>query len=174
MEHNKHEDNYLHHLTCDIVVAYLSGNTIPFSDVPLLIQQIYRALAGVEMDVSDDKELGPAVPIKKSVFPDYIICLEDGKKVKMLKRHLMSAFGLTPSAYRKKWGLLANYPMVAPAYSEQRSRLARSSGLGNNKSQEITELQQEKSEEDAIVTRLPEVKRGRKGTSENGMVFPDK
>ncbi len=99
---------------------------------------------------------------KKSVFPDYIICLEDGKKVKMLKRHLMSAFGLTPSAYRKKWGLLANYPMVAPAYSEQRSRLARSSGLGNNKSQEITELQQEKSEEDAVVTRLPEVKRGRK------------
>ena len=117
----------------EIVAAYLSNNTVAKDDVPTLIQQVYRTLANVNAPgsatVSADRPQ-PAVPIKKSVHPDYIICLEDGKKLKMLKRHLKTSYNMSPEEYRERWGLPADYPMVAPNYAKQRSRLAKDIGLG--------------------------------------------
>ena len=114
-----------------IVSAHISNNSVQASDLPGLIQQVYTALTtlgSVAAQATEKPE--PAVPPKKSVFPDYIICLEDGKKLKMLKRHLMTSYNLTPQAYRERWGLPSNYPMVAPSYAERRSALAKSIGLG--------------------------------------------
>ena len=121
-------------LSCatEIVSAYLSNNTVSKDDVPALIQQVYRTLANVNapgVSASSDRPQ-PAVPIKKSVHPDYIICLEDGKKLKMLKRHLKTSYNMSPEDYRERWGLPADYPMVAPNYAKQRSRLAKDIGLG--------------------------------------------
>jgi predicted transcriptional regulator len=118
-------------LTTDIVAAHVSNNTVPPADLPMLIEQVYRTLSSVGTEPAPVAERPtPAVPIKKSVTPDFIICLEDGKKLKMLKRHLKTAYDMTPDAYRERWGLPADYPMVAPNYAKQRSRLAKQIGLG--------------------------------------------
>jgi predicted transcriptional regulator len=117
-------------LTAKIVAAHVSNNTVPLSDLPGLIQQVHQALSGVGSTAAATVRPQPAVPIKKSVQPDYIVCLEDGKKLKMLKRHLKTAYNLTPEQYRERWGLPADYPMVAPNYAKQRSQLARDLGLG--------------------------------------------
>ncbi|QPC90310.1 MucR family transcriptional regulator [Mesorhizobium sp. INR15] len=118
-------------LTADIVSAYVSNNPVPVGELPNLIASVNAALHGVgQPAVEPAVDLVPAVNPKKSVFPDYIICLEDGKKFKSLKRHLRTDFGLTPDAYRAKWSLPHDYPMVAPNYSASRSALAKASGLG--------------------------------------------
>ncbi len=118
-------------LTAEIVSAHVSNNPVSISDLPNLIQEVYRTLSGMGQPVVPVAEKPqPAVPIKKSVTPEYLICLEDGKKLKMLKRHLKTAFNLTPDQYREKWGLGADYPMVAPNYTKHRSSLAKRIGLG--------------------------------------------
>ncbi|ESZ51056.1 MucR family transcriptional regulator [Mesorhizobium sp. L2C054A000] len=118
-------------LTADIVSAYVSKNAVPVSSLAELIESVNSSLARIGQPVEAEKPAQvPAVNPKRSVTPDYIICLEDGKKFKSLKRHLMTHFGMTPDEYRQKWGLSNDYPMVAPTYSESRSNLAKSSGLG--------------------------------------------
>ena len=119
-------------LTTKIVAAYISKNAMPGTQLPALIDQVFQSLTSVAISSADTPEArrDPAVPVKKSVFPDYIVCLEDGKKLKMLKRHLMTSYKLTPDAYRARWGLPPDYPMVAPSYAERRSTLAKSIGLG--------------------------------------------
>ncbi len=117
-------------LTAQIVSAHVSNNSIGADALPSLIQDVYRTLAGVGKEqVIPDKQQ-PAVPVKKSVFADYIICLEDGKKLKMLKRHLKTSYNMTPEQYREKWQLPPDYPMVAPSYARHRSSLAKKIGLG--------------------------------------------
>lgn len=116
--------------TTEIVSAHVSNNEIPAADLPKLVQDVYRALAGIIAPEPEVEQLQPAVPVKKSVFPDYIVCLEDGKKLKMLKRHLKTAYNMTPEEYRTRWNLPADYPMVAPNYAERRSGLAKKIGLG--------------------------------------------
>lgn len=119
-------------MAADIVSAYVGSNVIPGQDLPQLISNVYSSLASANGSTVEPPkvELIPAVPIKKSVMPDYIICLEDGKRFKSLRRHIMSKYGLTPEAYRAKWGLPPDYPMVAPNYAKARSDLAKRSGLG--------------------------------------------
>lgn len=117
--------------TTEIVSSYLANNTMPSTEIPSVIEQVFKTLANVNTDVNMTVDRPqPAVPIKKSVTPDYLICLEDGKKLKMLKRHLKTAYGMSPDDYRERWGLPADYPMVAPNYAEQRSKLAKDIGLG--------------------------------------------
>ena len=117
-------------LTAQIVSAHVSNNAIGAEALPSLIQDVYRTLAGVGKEqVVPDKQQ-PAVPVKKSVFPDFIVCLEDGKKLKMLKRHLKTSYKMTPEQYREKWQLPPDYPMVAPNYARHRSSLAKKIGLG--------------------------------------------
>jgi predicted transcriptional regulator len=115
-------------LVSKIITAYVSNNSVPISDLPSLIRSVHDALSGIEDKPVQSRE--PAVPIRRSVQPNYIVCLEDGKKLKMLKRHLRTAFGLSPKEYRSKWGLPEDYPMVAPKYAKQRSELAKKIGLG--------------------------------------------
>ncbi|WP_448585645.1 MucR family transcriptional regulator [Thermaurantiacus sp.] len=118
-------------LTSDIVSSHVANNTVAVSDLPQLIQNVYATLASLAAPAAPAApKPEPAVPIRSSVKPDYIVCLEDGKKLKMLKRHLMTAYGLTPEQYRAKWGLPADYPMVAPNYAEARRALAKQIGLG--------------------------------------------
>ena len=118
-------------LTTEIVAAHVSNNTVAVGDLPQLINQVYSSLANIgNVPAAPTERPQPAVPIKKSVHPDYIICLEDGKKLKMLKRHLKTAYNMTPEAYRERWALSADYPMVAPNYARQRSKLAKEIGLG--------------------------------------------
>ncbi|AKR49627.1 MucR family transcriptional regulator [Acetobacter oryzoeni] len=117
-------------LVSEIVSAHVSNNQTDPALIPGMIRDIYQALKTAEHPQNEPEKLQPAVPVKRSVFPDYIICLEDGKKLKMLKRHLQSAYGMTPEQYRERWGLPADYPMVAPNYAERRSTLAREIGLG--------------------------------------------
>lgn len=118
-------------LTADIVSSHVTNNTVAVGDLPQLIRNVHDALAGLATPAPEPEvELVPAVSIRSSVKPDYIVCLEDGKKLKMLKRHLMTSYGLTPDVYRAKWGLPADYPMVAPNYAAARSSLAKSLGLG--------------------------------------------
>ncbi|KXV17251.1 MucR family transcriptional regulator [Gluconobacter oxydans] len=119
-------------LTAKIVAAQASRGTLEAEALPALIRQVYDALAkaGVPEEEPQSERPQPAVPIKRSVFPDYIICLEDGKKLKMLKRHLQSAYDMTPEQYRERWGLPSDYPLVAPNYAQRRSALAREIGLG--------------------------------------------
>jgi predicted transcriptional regulator len=117
-------------LTAKIVAAHVANNQLGADALPSLIQSVYYTLATVG-EVSAPPEIqAPAVPVKKSVFPDYIVCLEDGKKLKMLKRHLRTSYNLTPDEYRTKWGLPRDYPMVAPSYASHRSSLAKQIGLG--------------------------------------------
>ncbi len=117
-------------LTTEIVSAHVANNTVAVSDLPQLIHEVYRTLASVGNAPAVPERPQPAVPVKKSVTPDYIICLEDGKKLKMLKRHLKTAYDMTPEDYRERWGLAADYPMVAPNYAAHRSSLAKKIGLG--------------------------------------------
>jgi predicted transcriptional regulator len=117
-------------LTTEIVSAHAGNNTVSPADLSQLIQDVYKSLADVGAHELVLESLNPAVPIKKSIFPDYIICLEDGKKLKMLKRYLKTAYNLSPDEYRKRWGLLPDYPMVAPNYAKHRSTLAKKIGLG--------------------------------------------
>ncbi|MAN79790.1 MAG: MucR family transcriptional regulator [Magnetovibrio sp.] len=117
-------------LTTEIVAAHVGNNAIAPSDIPALINEVYTALSNVGTVPAQAQRPKPAVPPKKSVFPDYIVCLEDGKKLKMLKRHLKTAYNMTPEDYRERWGLAADYPMVAPNYAKHRSNLAKKIGLG--------------------------------------------
>ena len=119
-------------LTADIVAAHVSNNSVAVNDLPQLIANVHGALGGLLAAPPEEKQQ-PKVPIRQSVKPDYIVCLEDGKRLKMLKRHIMTHYGLTPQAYREKWGLNADYPMVAPNYGEQRRQLAKSIGLGTKR-----------------------------------------
>jgi predicted transcriptional regulator len=128
-EQNKSND--LLSLTTNIVSAHVANNTVPLADLPGLIHSVYRTLANMGPAVAEPADRPvPAVPVRKSVMPDYLVCLEDGKRLKMLKRHLKTAYDMTPEQYRERWGLPADYPMVAPNYAKQRSRLAKEIGLG--------------------------------------------
>lgn len=119
-------------LSTEIVSAYVSHNSVSVTDLPKLIADVHGALHGLQTNevAVPVEELKPAVPIRKSVSADFIICLEDGKKFKSLKRHLRTHYNLTPEEYREKWGLPSDYPMVAPSYSATRSKLAKDNGLG--------------------------------------------
>jgi predicted transcriptional regulator len=129
---NAAADNDLIDLTGDIVCAYVSHNAMSITDLPRLINDVHGALKGLRGAAPAEpvEELKPAVSVRKSIAPDYIVCLEDGKKFKSLKRHLRTHYNLSPEEYREKWGLPADYPMVAPNYSATRSRLAKDNGLG--------------------------------------------
>ena len=115
-------------LTAEIVRAHVSHNTVALGELPELVQSIHKALATAGTE--QPSRLEPAVSIRRSITPNYIICLEDGRKLKMLKRHLRSVYDMSPDEYREKWGLRPDYPMVAPAYSKQRSEFAKAIGLG--------------------------------------------
>ncbi len=115
----------------EIVSAYVSNNSVPTNQLSELITSVHQSL--VNVGEKPPETLKPVVPIKRSVTPDYIVCLEDGKKLKMLKRHLRTSYNLSPEEYRKKWGLLDDYPMVAPKYAAQRSKLAKQIGLGKSR-----------------------------------------
>ncbi len=125
-------------LTAKIVSAHLSNNTVDSAQLTGFIHDVFRTLSGIAGDAPGAAPMAapaqerrqPFVPVKKSIFPDYIVCLEDGKKLKMLKRHLKTAYNLTPDQYRERWGLAAEYPMVAPNYASHRSSLAKKIGLG--------------------------------------------
>lgn len=122
--------NEILELTTEIVSAHVGNNTVAISDLPNLIQEVYKTLSTVGSEQVAPERPRPAVAIKKSVFPDYIVCLEDGKKLKMLKRHLKTSYNMSPEEYRERWGLPADYPMVAPNYAKHRSNLAKKIGLG--------------------------------------------
>ena len=125
------EDELLR-MTAEVVSAYVSNNTLPTGQLGDVIQAVYNSLRGLEGGAAEPapEPLKPAVPIRKSITPDYLVCLEDGKKLKMLKRHLRSTYNMTPDEYRAKWSLAPDYPMVAPKYAEQRSEFAKKIGLG--------------------------------------------
>ncbi len=129
MPESKPEPNVLG-MAARIVAAHVAHNTTPIDRLPDLIRSVYAALNSAGAAPPVEEQPVPAVSIKKSVFPDYLVCLEDGQKLKMLKRHLQSAYGMTPEDYRAKWGLAATYPMVAPNYAAHRSTLAKENGLG--------------------------------------------
>jgi predicted transcriptional regulator len=122
-------------LATDIVSAYVSNNSVGAGDLPTLIKDVYGALSRVQNGeaTAPAEAAKPAVPVKKSITPDYIICLEDGKQFKSLKRHLRTQYGLSPEQYREKWNLGADYPMVAPNYAAARSKLAKQMGLGQQR-----------------------------------------
>ena len=122
-------------LTATIVSAYVSNNSVPAQELSSLINQVHSALARVSSGQGDlpSEPLRPAVSVKKSITPEHIVCLEDGKKFKSLKRHLRTQYGMTPEQYREKWGLPADYPMVAPNYAQARSQLAKQMGLGQQR-----------------------------------------
>lgn len=129
------EQGDLIELAAEIVSAYVSNNSVPAADLPALINEVYTALTRVGTPIVEvaSEPLKPAVSVKKSVHNDYIICLEDGKKFKSLKRHLRTQYQMSPEQYREKWGLPADYPMVAPNYAAARSRLAKEMGLGQQR-----------------------------------------
>jgi len=118
--------------TADIVASHVQNNSVAISDLPILIKTVHDSLAGLGGENPAEKPQ-PAVSIRRSITPDFIICLEDGRKLKMLKRHWSTAYGMTPEEYREKWGLPADYPMVAPNYAKQRSSLAKKIGLGKRR-----------------------------------------
>ena len=130
------DDNKYIDQTASIVAAYVSHNTIAADQVPALIARVQAALsqvAGGQAVAGTGEALTPAVPVKRSVFPDYLICLDDGKKFKSLKRHLRTQYKMTPEQYRERWGLPVDYPMVAPNYAKTRSQLAKKMGLGQQR-----------------------------------------
>ena len=134
METQAEIDETLVTLTADIVAAHVSNNSVSVSDLPTLIQNVHGALSGLgRVAAEPEVKQEPAVSIRASVKPDYIVCLEDGKKLKLLKRHLMTHYQMTPEQYRTKWNLPADYPMVAPNYAEQRRTLAKKIGLGTKR-----------------------------------------
>jgi predicted transcriptional regulator len=126
--------NYIE-LCAEIVSAYVSNNSVPAADLPVLLNSVYAALTKTAQEQQEEAkvELMPAISVRKSVTPDYIICLEDGKKFKSLKRHLRTTYDMTPEQYRAKWSLPADYPMVAPNYAKARSELAKTMGLGQQR-----------------------------------------
>jgi predicted transcriptional regulator len=131
MSDTKETQEFLATLTADIVSAHVSNNSVNASELPALISSVYSSLSGLGgMPAAPSEPPTPAVPIRSSIKPDYIVCLEDGKKLKMLKRHLMTSYQMTPEQYRARWGLPADYPMVAPNYAETRRTLAIAIGLG--------------------------------------------
>lgn len=131
MTENSANTSQLLSLTTQIVSAHMRRNTVAPADIPDLIRSIYAAISGAGTEaIEEQPKPTPAVPIKRSLHDDHIICLEDGKKLKTLKRHLKTAYNMTPEDYREKWGLSPDYPMVAPAYARQRSELAKQIGLG--------------------------------------------
>jgi predicted transcriptional regulator len=133
----KISDEDLLRMTADVVAAYVSNNALPTQQLAEIIGTVYSSLRSLESQAEAKQEpLKPAVPIRKSITPEYLICLEDGKKLKMLKRHLRSTYGMTPDDYRIKWGLSADYPMVAPNYAAQRSAFAKKIGLGRGSSRQ--------------------------------------
>ena len=127
---DKVENAELMELTAEIVASYVSNNTVASADLAGVIHDVYRAMTSLGAQVALTERPKPAVTVKKSIMPDYIICLEDGKKLKMLKRHLKTAYNMSPEDYRERWGLPADYPMVAPNYAKHRSSLAKKIGLG--------------------------------------------
>lgn len=132
----KHAD--MLRMAVEIVSAYVSNNSVPAAQVPDVINTVFKSLASIEGGAQVGGEaLRPAVNVRRSVHPDYIICLEDGKKLKMLKRHLRAAYDMTPEQYRAKWSLPPDYPMVAPNYAQQRSEFAKKIGLGRKKGQRV-------------------------------------
>ena len=134
MADNEAAEDTLLTLTADIVAAHVSNNSVAVNDLPNLIQNVHAALSTISSASSaPEPRPEPKVSIRSSIKPDYIVCLEDGKKLKMLKRHLMTHYNMTPDQYRQKWGLSADYPMVAPNYAEQRRTLAKSIGLGTKR-----------------------------------------
>ena len=134
MTENAEDGNFIG-LTANIVSAYVSNNTVAAGDIPALINQVHAALLRVTtgQSASSAEPLKPAVPVKRSITPEHIVCLEDGKKFKSLKRHLRTQYNMTPEQYREKWGLPADYPMVAPNYAAARSQLAKQMGLGQQR-----------------------------------------
>jgi predicted transcriptional regulator len=147
-------------LTVQIVSAHVQNNSVPAPELPALIHQVYNALAQAGGEKIEVEKPAPSVAPKKSVFPDYIICLEDGRKLKTLKRHLRSTYNLTPEQYREKWGLPPDYPMVAPNYAEHRSALAKQLGLGRKaaEAETVDEAPAPRAMPKAML-RDPEVKR---------------
>ena len=135
MNETKDNQTELLQLTADIVASHVSNNSVPMAELGQLIRQVYDSLAslGREGQASPAERPQPAVPLRRSITPDYIVCLEDGKKLKMLKRHLKTAYNMSPEEYRERWGLPADYPMVAPNYAEQRRELAKKIGLGTTR-----------------------------------------
>jgi predicted transcriptional regulator len=134
MENSNGMNENLITLTADIVSAHVSNNSVAVNDLPTLIQNVHGALTGLGVaEPEPESKPEPAVSVRSSIKPDYIVCLEDGKKLKMLKRHLMTHYQMTPDEYRAKWGLAADYPMVAPNYAEQRRSLAKKIGLGTKR-----------------------------------------
>lgn len=134
MSENQEMTETLIALTADIVSAHVSNNNVTVTDLPLLIQNVHGALNSLgDALVVPEARPEPAVSIRSSIKPDYVVCLEDGKKLKMLKRHLMTHYQLTPDQYRAKWNLPSDYPMVAPNYAEQRRTLAKKIGLGTQR-----------------------------------------
>jgi predicted transcriptional regulator len=134
MAENEGAEDTLLTLTADIVAAHVSNNSVAVNDLPNLIQNVHGALATISRSSSAaEPRPEPKVSIRASIKPDYIVCLEDGKRLKMLKRHLMTHYNMTPDQYRQKWGLSSDYPMVAPNYAEQRRTLAKSIGLGTKR-----------------------------------------
>jgi predicted transcriptional regulator len=135
MEREGRPSSYLIEMVSDIVSAYVAHNPVPVADLPRLIEKVHGVLTEIETSGGADEkpELKPAIPIRRSVTDDHIVCLEDGKKFKSLKRHLRTRYDMSPDEYREKWGLPADYPMVAPNYAKQRSDLARKMGLGQSR-----------------------------------------
>ena len=134
MADTEYAEDTLLTLTADIVAAHVSNNSVAVNDLPNLIQNVHGALSGISKSTSaPEARPEPKVSIRASIKPDYIVCLEDGKKLKMLKRHLMTHYQMTPDQYRQKWGLSSDYPMVAPNYAEQRRVLAKKIGLGTKR-----------------------------------------
>jgi predicted transcriptional regulator len=131
----KTTDDELLRMTTEVVAAYVSNNTLGTGQLGDIIHAVYNSLRSLDGQVVEavPEALKPAVPIRKSITPEYLVCLEDGKKLKMLKRHLMTHYNMTPDQYRQKWGLSPDYPMVAPNYAEQRRTLAKSIGLGTKR-----------------------------------------
>lgn len=138
MEDTRQDTEGLVDLTADIVAAHVAHNSVSINDVPTLISNVHAALAGLGAAATIEVRPEPAVSIRQSVKPDFIVCLEDGKRLKMLKRHLMTHYQMTPDEYRQRWGLTADYPMVAPNYAEQRRQLAKDIGLGTKKNRAQT------------------------------------
>lgn len=130
----ENENSELLALTADIVAAHVSNNSVAVGDLPRMIADVYDSLSGLgEALTPVEEELVPAVAVRSSIKPDFLVCLEDGKKLKMLKRHLKTAYNMTPDDYRQRWGLPSDYPMVAPNYAAQRSKLAKEIGLGTRR-----------------------------------------
>ena len=172
MPDQPHPDVLRH--TADVVSAHLGHNEVATEALPQLIQSVYQALAGLGVEPEPGAaKPEPAVPIRRSVFPDYIVCLEDGAKLKMLKRYIQTRYNLTPVAYRERWGLPADYPMVAPNYAEKRSVLARQIGLGRKSAadqpiadqpiEDVAEVEQ-----DVVASKEPKVRARRKTAAAAG------